>query len=209
MHRLSAWLGACGLVVPGALVGQLSVGLSVGTANFSGAARSGGNSEEIQFFPYRPTTFGVAVAWGGSSLRLEASARYGEPGLALRGAPPANPDQRSGSVLIVSENAFRMASFSGGGSVPILRHPDGPLLRAGVALVLERWSSPGSAPRTVAGGQGGLAMEVALGSALAARAEAELGFTPASPFRASDVPEGFSPRSTWRRSLAVAVVWWP
>ena len=61
----------------------------------------------------------------------------------------------------------------------------------------------------MAGAQCGLAMEVTLNGALAARADAELGFTPASPFRAGDLPAGFTPRSTWRRSLAVAVVWWP
>jgi hypothetical protein len=83
------------------------------------------------------------------------------------------------------------------------------VVRAGTGLVLEHWASPGSAARTVAGVQGGLAIEVALTGALAARADAELGFTPASPFRASDLPEGFTPRSTWRRSLAVAAVWWP
>jgi hypothetical protein len=206
--RIPPWLVACCLTLPESLAGQLSVGLSVGTASFSGAARDG-SSEEVRFLPYRPTSFGVLVAWGREGLRLEGSARYGEPGLALRGAPLGDAAESPGGVLIVSENAFRLASFTAGASLPVLRLRGGPVLRAGAAPVLERWSSPGSAGRTVAGVQGGLALEVALTGALAARADAELGFTPASPFRASDLPEGFTPRSTWRRSLAVVVVWWP
>jgi hypothetical protein len=122
--------------------------------------------------------------------------------------PPGNADS-PGGVLIVSENAFRVASFSAGASLPWLRLREGPVFRAAVALTLERWSAPGSAARTVAGVQAGLALEVALGSSLSARAEAELGFTPASPFRPSDLPDGVTTRSTWRRSLAVAGVWWP
>lgn len=209
MPRISWGLGAWGLALPASLAGQLSVGLSVGTASFSGASRGDSTSEEVRFVPYRPTSFGLLAAWGREGLRLEGSARYGEPGLALRGVPLADAAQPSGGVLIVSENAFHLASFTGGASLRLLRLRGGPLVRAGAALVLERWSSPGSAPRTVAGAQGSLAVEAALTGSLSARADAELGFTPASPFRAGDLPEGFTPRSTWRRSLAVAVVWWP
>ena len=206
---MAVWLGFCCLAVPDSSAGQISVGLSVGTASFSGAARDGGTSEEVRFLPYRPTSFGVLVAWGRERLRLEGSVRYGEPGLALSGALLTNAETPSGGLLIVSENALRLASFAGGASWPVLRLRGGPVIRGGAALVLERWASPDSPGRTLAGVQGGLAMEVALSGALAARADAELGFTPASPFRAGDLPEGFTPRSTWRRSLALAVVWWP
>lgn len=209
MPRTPWWLVACGLALPGSLAGQLSVGLSVGTASFSGASRADGSSEEVRFLPYRPTSFGLLVGWGREAVRLEGSARYGEPGLALRGVPLTDAEVPPAGVLIVSENAFRLASFTGGASLRLVRLRGGPVIRAGTALLLERWSSPGSAARTVAGAQVGLAMEVALTGGLSARADAELGFTPGSPFRAGDLPEGFTPRSTWRRSLAVAVVWWP
>jgi hypothetical protein len=207
--RISWWLGACCLAVPGPLAGQLSVGLSLGTASFSGASRADRSSREVRFVPYRPTSFGLLVGWGRAGVRLEGSARYGEPGLALRGLALTDADAPPGGVLIVSENAFRLASFTGGLSLRLLRLRGGPVIRAGAALLLERWSSPGSAARTVAGAQGGLAMEAALTGALSARADAELGFTPASPFRAGDLPEGFTPRSTWRQCLAVALLWWP
>lgn len=209
MPRISWWLGVCCIALPESLPGQLSIGLSVGTASFSGASRAHGGSEEVGFVPYRPTSFGVLVGWGRERLRLEGSARYGEPGLALRGVPAGDGEESAGGVLIVSENALRLASLTGGASLPVLRLRGGSVVRAGTALVMERWSFPGSAGRTVAGAQGSLALEVALTSALSARADAELGFTPASTFRAADLPQGFTPRSTWRRSLAVAVLWWP
>ena len=209
MSRVSRWLGVCCLAIPSSLAGQLSVGLSVGTASFSGASRDHSNSEEVRFVPYRPTSFALLVAWGREGLRLEGSARYGEPGLALRGVPLTDPEMPPAGVLIVSENAFRLTSLSGGASLRLLRLRGGPVIRAGAALVLERWSSPGSTARTLAGAQSGLAMEAELTGRLSARADAELGFTPGSPFRAGDLPEGFTPRSTWRRSLAVAVLWWP
>ena len=204
-----AWLGACCLALPGSLAGQLSVGLSVGTATFSGAAQGAPHAGAVRFLPYRPTSFGVLMGWGRERLRLEGSARYGEPGLAIQGVPLAEAEESPGGVLIVSENALHLASFTAGASLPVLRLRGGPVIRGSAALALERWSSPGSPGRIVLGAQGGLTLEVALNGALAARADAELGFTPASPFRAGDLPEGFTPRSTWRRSLAVAVVWWP
>ena len=209
MPRTPWWLAACCLALPGSLAGQLSIGLSVGTSSFSGASRARGSSEAVRFVPYRPTSFGLLVGWGRGGVRLEGSARYGEPGLALRGLPLADAEVPSGGVLIVSEDAFRLGCFTGGVSLRLLRLREGPVIRVGAALVLERWSSSGSAARTVAGAQGGLTIEAELTGALSARADAELGFTPASPFRASDLPEGFTPRSTWRRSLAVALLWWP
>jgi len=209
MPRLSAWLGAYCLALPPTLAGQLSAGLSIGASSYSSAARGSSDAEEVQFLPYRPTSFGLLLGWGRESFRLEGSARYGEPGLALRGVPFDTAGESPGGVLIVSENAFRVASFAGGASLRLLRLREGPVLRAAVALTLERWSSPGSAARTVAGVQGGLALEFALSPSLSARAEGELGFTPASPFRPGDLPDGVTTRSTWRRSLAAALVWWP
>jgi hypothetical protein len=209
MSRRVAWLAACCLTLPGSLAGQFSAGLWIGGSSFSGAARGRTGSEEVQYLPYRPTSYGLLAGWGRGSFRLEGAVRYGEPGLALRGVPRGDPDESPGGVLIVSEHAFRVTSFAGGASLPVLRLREGPVLRAAGALTLERWSSPGSAVRTVAGVQAGLALEVGLSRSLSARAEAELGFTPASPFRPGDLPDGVTPRSTWRRSLAAAVVWWP
>ena len=210
MPRLLAWLsGACCLALPGTLTGQLSVGLSIGESSYSGAARGNSGAGEVQFLPYRPASLGLLLGWGRKSFRLEGSARYGEPGLALRGVPLGPAGESPHGVLIVAEHAFGVASFAGGASLPLLRLREGPVLRAAVALTLERWSSPGTATRTVAGVQAGLALEFALFPSLSARGEGELGFTPASPFRPSDLPAGLAPRGTWRRSLAAALVWWP
>ncbi|MDQ5874057.1 MAG: hypothetical protein M3526_01585 [Actinomycetota bacterium] len=188
--------------------GKLSLGVSIGTSAFSGAARgTGDGGEQLLFIPYRPTMLGLSIGYGGDALRLEATAGVGEPGLAVRGAEL--PDVGDESLLLVFENAFRVRAMTGGASTRLWRLRGGPVLRASVAALVERWTSPDTPARTVVGGQAGLAMEVALTRSLVARAEGILGFTPASPFRAEDLPEGFQQRGTWRRSLGVAVSWRP
>ena len=187
---------------------KFSLGISLGTSAFSGAARSDGDGDEhLLFVPYRPTMFGLRIGYGREALRLEATAGIGEPGLAIRGGEL--PDLEHEAVLIVIENAFRVRAISAGGSARLWRLRGGPVLRASASALIERWTSPESPARTVAGGQAGLAMEVAFTRSLSARAEGTLGFTPASPFRQEDLPEGFRQSRTWRRSLGVGVSWWP
>lgn len=185
----------------------LSLGVSIGTSVFSGAARGAGDrGEQLLFIPYRPTMFGVTIGYGGEPFRLEATASLGEPGLAVRGA---GVPQQAGSegVLIVIENAFRVRTLSLGASIPLWHLRGGPVLRAAGAVLVERWTSPDTPARTVAGGQAGLSMEVVLTGSLSARAEGVAGFTPASPFRQADLPPGFRPTGTWRKSLGVGVSW--
>lgn len=190
--------------------GKLSVGLSIGTTVFSGAARGTGDlGEPLVFTPHRPTMLGVGVSYGRGRLRLEASARVGEPGLAIRGVPVFNESVAGKGVLIIVENAFRVRSFSAGASARLVRLRGGPVLRFSAETILERWSAPDEPVRTIAGGQAGLAMEVALTGSLAARAEGSLGLTPASPFRQEDLPAGFRQSGTWRRTLGVGVSWRP
>jgi hypothetical protein len=188
---------------------RLSLGVSIGTSVFSGAARGiGDGGEQLLFLPYRPTIFGVGIGYGGNALRLEGTAGVGAAGLAIRGAEA--PDEMGNQgLLIVIENAFRVRAFSGGASVRLGRLRGGPVLRASGAALVESWTSPGTPARTVVGIQAGLAMEVELTRSLAARAEGTLGFSPASPFRQRDLPEGFRQSGTWRRSLGVGVSWRP
>jgi len=188
--------------------GRWAIGISVGTAAFSGATRGPGPAgEELSFTPYRPTMLGLVVAHGGNGFRLALSARYGEPALAIQGFPTTDEGEVTPGVMLVAENAYHLGSFTLAGSNRFLRLRGGPVLRPSLGVSVERWSVPGSPVRTIAGGQAGMAAEVALTGALVATIEAELGFTPSSPFRRQDLPEGFTPRSTWRRSLAAAVYW--
>jgi len=188
--------------------GRWAIGVSVGTFGFSGATGGAGpTGEELSFTPYRPTMLGLVVSHGGDRFRLALSARYGEPALAIRGFPVTDEDEVTPGVMLVAENAYHLGSFMLAGSNRLLRLRGGPVLRPSLGVGAERWSSPGSPVRTIAGAQAGMAAEVGLTGALVATIEGELGFTPSSPFRRQDLPEGFTPRSTWRRSLAAAVYW--
>lgn len=219
MPSVPGWLLAAVLVLPplapaqetgAGRHGKLEIGVSIGTAAFSGAAGgTGAAGETLRFTPYRPTMYGLQVSWGGEHIRLEGSARYGEPGLALRGVPLEEEAEPLEGLLVVAENAFHLGSFSAGVSAGLGRLRGGPQLRGSVGAVLERWSGPDLPARTLAGVQAGLALEVSLTGALTGRLEGELGVTPGSPFRREDLPEEFLPRTTWRRSLGVGVSWRP
>lgn len=188
--------------------GKLALGASLGTSVFSGAARgTGDGGEQLLFIPYRPTMYGIKVAYGRNALRFEATVRAGAAGLAVRGAELS--DVEGESLLIVIENAFRVRAISAGASARLGRLRDGPALRASAAILVERWTSPDMPARTVPGAQAGLGLEVALSGRLSAEAEALLGLTPASPFRTEDLPDGFRQSRTWRRSLGVGVSWRP
>jgi hypothetical protein len=108
-------------------------------------------------------------------------------------------------VLIVAENAFSLASFTGSVGTALLHLRGGPVLRGSLGVTIERWTASGTPSRTRAGPQAGLALEFGLIRALFASIDGELGFTPGSPFLEQDLPEGFRLRSTWRRTLGVGL----
>jgi hypothetical protein len=193
---------------PAAPRGHWAVGLSVGTASFAGATRGiGPTGEALTFAPYRPTMWGIGVTYGGGGGRVGLSAKYGEPGLGFRGAPSATDGGPAQGLLLIAENAYRLASFTGSISTRLVSLRGGPTLRPSLGAVVERWSAPGTPARMLLGGQGGMALQFALSGAFEAAIEGELGFTAASPFRPEDLPEEFRATSTWRKSLAVGVYW--
>lgn len=185
-----------------------SVGISLGTASFSGASRQADGAEErLSFAPYRPTLWGLAFSYGGDRLRVGLAVRYGEPGIRIRGVPSPLPDEEGTPIVIVVENAYHLSTYTGSITSRLFRLARGPAVRGSLGVALERWAAPGAPVRTIAGGQLGVAAEVALSRAFVAALEGELGWTQASPFRREELPDGFQPRSTWRRSLAGALYW--
>jgi hypothetical protein len=201
-------------MVPAAVAGQRgsaplrkwAVGISVGTVTFNGAtAHTGSNGEDLVFVPYRPTMFGVGISYGKPSAILALAAQYGEPGIGFRGVPSTTDGDPSQGYLLVAENAFKLASFSASVVTHLARLSGGPALRPSLGVVLERWTAPGTPVRTLLGAQAGFALDMAIGGAFVAAVEGMLGFTPGSPFLPGDLPEGFRPRSTWRRSLAAVL----
>jgi hypothetical protein len=213
MRRSAGWIGLLWWAVgsPGtaqtsvALRGQWALGLSVGVSSYSGVTEGTGPGGEADgFTPYRPTMWGIALTCGKERVRVGLTARYGQAGLGIRGVPPAEEGTPSG-LLVIAENAYHVGAHQA--STRLVRLRGGPSLRPSLALNVERWTAPGTPARTTAGGQAGLALEVVLTRALVGTLEGEVGFTPASPFRAADLPEGYRVRSAWRRTLAGGVYW--
>jgi len=188
--------------------GRWAIGLAVGMSSFSaGTEGLDADGQRLEFSPYRPTMWGVAAAYGREGLRFNLAARYGEPGLGARGKTVSDQGEQIAGGLVVVPEAYHLASFTLGASTRLLRLRGGPALRPSLALNLERWTGVGAPTRSVLGGQTGLALEVALTRAFVGTLEGELGYSPASPFRKEDLPEGFQQRGVWRRTLAGGISW--
>jgi hypothetical protein len=182
----------------------------IGTSTFNGAASgTAEEGEQLQSAPHRPTMIGVAVSYGRERLRLGLSARNGDAGLGVRGAPVGGEGESPQGVLIIIEGAYTVTSLAVSASTRIARLRGGPALRSSLGITMERWSAPGTPARTIFGPQVGLSLEIALSGAFAATIDGEVGLTPRSPFRALDLPEGFRERSTWRKTLMAGLSWRP
>jgi hypothetical protein len=188
--------------------GRWAVSLTLGASTFTGATEGTGPvGEPLAFAPYRPTMWGLGLAYGGEGLRAGFSLEHGQPGIGFRGVPLTESGETLSGLLIVAEDAFKLTTFTTSLSRQLLHLRGGPSVRPSLGLVIERWSAPGSPNRTIVGGQAGLALEVVISRAFAAELSGELGITPASQFQEADLPEGFRQRSTWRRTLAVGLAW--
>lgn len=207
---MQAVLVSAGSAQPQALAARTpwSVAVSIGTSTFNGAtAGVAETGEGLQFTPYRPTMLGVAVTFGRERLRLGLSARRGDAGIGLRGVPLSEDGPAPDGVLIIAEGAYTVATIAATASTCLGRLRGGPALRSSLGLNMERWTATGTSPRTILGPQAGLSLEIALSGAFTATLEGELGFTPKSPFKVQDLPEGFRERSTWRRTLMAGLSW--
>ena len=196
---------AAGQTRSAASPGKWSVGLSIGTSTFTGAAE--GQSEEgdrLSFVPHRPTMISGRVGFGGRT-RVELALGYGAPGLALRGATVPEADAPGEDVLLVVEGFYDLYQVSAEASRRLAGFHGGPELRGVLGAFAERWSAGEVRSRVIGGVSAGFSLDLALSRRLAARAWAGLGYSPASPFNGGDLPEGFERRGTLRRLLSVGV----
>jgi len=217
MRRISGWMTLTLLLwtTPGVsqstaplVRGRWAIGLSLGMSSFTPATEGKDpDGRTIQFSAYRPTMWGVAIAFGKQRSRLEASVRVGTAGLGARGATIGDGEEPAQGALVVVDGAYDLMSFALGGSTRLLRLRGGPALRPSLALDLERWTGVGSPTRSVLAGQAGLTLEFALTRAFVGTLEGELGYSPASPFRKEDVPQDFVRHGVWRRTLAGGFYW--
>src|SRR6266545_3915293 len=179
-----------------------AVGLVIGTTSFSGATEAtGSEGERLTYSPYRPAITGFTITRGGSGLRLGVSGQFGRPGLAFRGAQGSDGGAPDAGLLVIGESVYHLWTFAARASARLVRLDGAASLRPSLGLLLEHWSAPDSRGRIIAGGEAGLGLEVPLKGRLAAELGGAVGYTPRSPFRREDVPEGFRLTSTWRRSI--------
>jgi hypothetical protein len=123
-------------------------------------------------------------------------------GLRLRGAP--DPDNEAG-VVILSEDVFRLTTMALAGSAPVARLRGGPVLRLGGGVGLEWWAAENTPTRRILMVEGIACLEAAIAGPLVAQLAAGLGYSPASPFRTTDLPEEFSARAMWRKEITVGI----
>jgi hypothetical protein len=212
MRRIHSWMTALAFIpvtAAGAQSGQSSLraGLSVATIAFRGATEPvEDRSDNLTALPFRPTMWGITLAYGAAGMRVRLTAAYGQPGLMLRGNPAATPDEAGEALLIIADNVFKLSAGSATISIPVKQFSAGPSLRPSLGLLLERWSSPGAQAQTIVGGQAGLLLEVPLTRSLSGSVTGDVGYTPSSPFKEEGVPQGFKTRSTWRRTLSGGVM---
>lgn len=191
---------------PVGLRGRWAVGVSLGSRSFWGATRERvASPDEPAFAPYNTTLWGLRVGFGKQKSRVELTLRYGQPGIRIKGTPVSDEGEQGSAVIIVAENAFHLTTVMGSVSTQLRQLASGPVLRASLGIGIEHWSAPGAPARILGAGQLGLSAEVSLGGGFVAALEGELGFTPKSPFRQDELPEGYERRSTWTRSLQGAV----
>jgi hypothetical protein len=180
-----------------------SVGMAAGALHYSG-----GTSEEIdpdgavRFYPYRPSPLGLVVEYGPSRLRVGLQLLYSEPGLAGTGTDQSDP---GGAVTLVVENALKTYTIMPTVSVDLVRMHSGARLRPGLGLLLERWEIPLEPARNRVGGVGLLTLEVPLFGGFVASATGTFGVTPASPFKAEELPSPYRPTALWRRGITAVV----
>jgi len=215
MRSLLGWLGVLGGILsvegraqtnPGESHGRWAVGISRSVSSLSpGSVGPSEDGVEIAWAPDRPSLWGLAAGYG-TRMRVSITARFGKAGLGARGET-SEETGASGRVLIVSEGVYDVLTVGVTFSRHVLRLRGGPALRSSLGAGIESWSALGESPRTIAGLQGGLALEVAIVGPFLAALEGELGFTPASPFKREEMPANYRLRSTWRRTLGGAIYW--
>ena len=180
--------------------GPWSIGISRGVSTLS--AGSVGETEdgvELRWAPYRPQLWGITAGYGREQWRVQLSARFGRAGLGAR--------SEAVGALIVTEDAYQVLTAAVAVSTRLVRLRDGPVLRPSLGIEIESWTAVDEPSRTIAGVQGGLAIETRLVGPILAALEGELGYTPNSPFAPGQMPEHYRLCGTWRRTLAGSVSW--
>jgi hypothetical protein len=164
------------------------------TATSHGDARDESDPAHPEFHADRPATLTLALARDAGPWRLSVEGRH----------RTADLSEVSRSVAVTTFGAFEAW---GGGlelGVRIAGHPSAAELRAGVGLGGDRWSLDGATTRWRATTAGSLEADFAVARSWNAVVRSEVTLGP-SVFRADELPEGFTRRTTWRTGIALGV----
>jgi len=163
-------------------------------ATSHGDARDDSDPSHPEFHADRPVTLTVALARDAGPWRLGVEVRH----------RTADLSEVSRSVAVTTFGAFEAWGAGLELGVRIAGHPSAAELRAGLGLGGDRWSLEGASARWRATTAGSLEADfaVARGWNAVVRGEATMG---PSIFRAEELPEGFTRRTTWRTGIALGV----
>lgn len=182
-------------MVAGPLAAQTWIGVDVGGVRTWGASASP-DPEGAEARPYRHTSYGARIAFGGRGFRWGVGLRYADMGLLAEVSPPQGV-----SVGLIVSGQFTTFALQATGSIPILSLTETVHLRALAGAQVEGWTlDGGDAIRTRIGPIGGASLEVDLGRRWRLSATGEVSVI-ASPLRQDEVGDELRTTALWRRSL--------
>ena len=177
-----------------ALGAQWRIAATGGSADSRGDARNDADPDRPEFHAERPVTFALAVGHAAGPWHLNLEVRR----------TTADLSEVSRSVAVTTYGAFsawgaafelqrRIAGSSGSAAA-----------WAGLGAGIDRWNLDGATARWREVARGSIAGEFPMGRGwrFVVRGEASAG---PSIFTRAELPEGFSPRMTWRTGVALGV----
>lgn len=168
--------------------------LETGEIRFGGSSADTSSDSSGAFRPFRPATLGLRIERGLDRLAIGIGVLYGEADPALVG-PDATVIGYGGPLRLLElapAVSWRITSLGAGG------------LYLGGGPVLDHWSWSEGPTRWRVGGEVSATVEAPLGAGAALLARAGVART-ASIFEATDLPQEFEPRPSWRRSIALGL----
>ena len=194
--RILVFLTCC-LAAAAPVRGQTNrwrLALETGEIRFGGSSVDTSSDSSGAFRPFRPATLGIRIERGRGRLAIGLGVIYGQADPALVG-PDATVIGYGGPLRLLElapAVSWRITSLGAGG------------LFLGGGPVIDRWSWSEGPTRWRLGGEMSATVEAALGASAALLARVGVART-ASIFEATDLPQEFETRPSWRRSIALGL----
>ncbi|MGH7524619.1 MAG: hypothetical protein ACREK8_09955 [Gemmatimonadales bacterium] len=177
-----------------ALNAQWRVAAMAGSADSRGDARNEDDPDQPEFHAERPVTLALALGHEQGRWRINLEARR----------TTADLSEVSHSVGVTTYGAFSAWGAALEFQARLAGSSAGPAAWAGLGAGLDRWSLDGARARWREVARGSIAGEFPMGRGwrFLVRGEASAG---PSLFIKTELPEGFTPRMTWRTGITLGV----